>query len=183
MHGLANNVAVRIGEWTGSINFSIIAMDDYACVLGMDFMDKVKAIPIPFANSLCFVENGGASMVPLKRKVELAAVTTQPNPSLLECIVEGLQHDPQAKLLLELIGQGKTHRFWRDDQGLVQTRWGAVFVPRWGYLRKQVISECHDTRWAGLPGAQRIQALVERRFYWPRMVDDIQLFVKTCLVC
>ncbi|KAF2321859.1 hypothetical protein GH714_003191 [Hevea brasiliensis] len=68
-HGVANNVAVKIGEWTGSINFSIVAMDDYACVLGMDFMDKVRAIPIPFANSLCIVENGSTSMVPLKRKV------------------------------------------------------------------------------------------------------------------
>ncbi|KAF2318953.1 hypothetical protein GH714_011949 [Hevea brasiliensis] len=311
-HSVANNVAVKIGEWIGSINFSIVAMDDYACVLGMEFMDKVKAIPIPFANSLCIVEHGGASMVPLKRKsggsslsalqlakgvrkneptflvalhakeegrhsiayesrklndterrytiqekemtavvhciqtwrhyllgskftvktdnvatsyfltqrklspkqarwqafmgefdfvmeykprkanlvadalsrkVELAVVTTQLNPSLLERIVEGLQHDPQAKLLLELIGQGKTRWFWRDDQGLVRTRRGAVFVPRWGCLRKQIISECHDTWWAGHPGAQRTQALVERGYYWPRMVDDIQLFVKTCLIC
>ncbi|KAF2304641.1 hypothetical protein GH714_037241 [Hevea brasiliensis] len=68
-HGVASNIVVKIGEWTGSINFSIVATDDYACVLGMDFMDKVKAIPIPFANSLCIVENGSASMVPLKRKV------------------------------------------------------------------------------------------------------------------
>ncbi|KAF2299433.1 hypothetical protein GH714_031935 [Hevea brasiliensis] len=43
-------------------------MDDYACVLGMNFMDRVKAIPIPFANSLCIVEDGGAFTIPLKRE-------------------------------------------------------------------------------------------------------------------
>ncbi|XP_057994453.1 uncharacterized protein LOC131174696 [Hevea brasiliensis] len=67
MHGIANKVAVRIGEWTDSIDFSIISMDDYVCVLGMSFMDRVKAIPIAFANSLCIIEDGGAYTVPLKR--------------------------------------------------------------------------------------------------------------------
>ncbi|KAF2308988.1 hypothetical protein GH714_027351 [Hevea brasiliensis] len=66
-HGVASKVAVKLGEWTGFLDFSIVSMDDYACVLGMDFMDRVRAIPIPFANSLCIVENGGACMVPLKR--------------------------------------------------------------------------------------------------------------------
>ncbi|KAF2313961.1 hypothetical protein GH714_020949 [Hevea brasiliensis] len=95
---------------------------------GMDFMDKVRAIPIPFANSLCIVESSGACMVPLKRKnrgstlsalqlakgirkneptflVALQAkdvsgamdMPHEPNPSLMERIMEGLQHDPQAK--------------------------------------------------------------------------------------
>ncbi|KAF2299384.1 hypothetical protein GH714_031787 [Hevea brasiliensis] len=93
---------------------------------------------------------------------ELAATNTKPTPSLMERIVEGLQHDLQAKLLIELIGQGKTRRFWKDDQGLVRTRRGAVFVPKWGCLRKAVMQECHDTRWASHPGAQRTQALIER---------------------
>ncbi|KAF2286592.1 hypothetical protein GH714_021001 [Hevea brasiliensis] len=66
-HGVAANVNVRIGEWTGLINFSVVSMDDYSCVLGMDFMDRVRAIPIPFANSLCIVEDKGACTVPLRR--------------------------------------------------------------------------------------------------------------------
>ncbi|KAF2308985.1 hypothetical protein GH714_027337 [Hevea brasiliensis] len=66
-HGVAANVNVRIGEWTGLIDFSVVSMDDYSCVLGMDFMDRVRAIPIPFANSLCIVEDKGACTVPLRR--------------------------------------------------------------------------------------------------------------------
>ncbi|KAF2322158.1 hypothetical protein GH714_007996 [Hevea brasiliensis] len=42
-------------------------MDEYACVLGMSFMDRVKAIPIPFANNMCIVEEGGAYTIPLRR--------------------------------------------------------------------------------------------------------------------
>ncbi|XP_057985426.1 uncharacterized protein LOC110653506 [Hevea brasiliensis] len=66
-HGVAANVGVKIGEWTVFIDFSVVSMDDYSCVLGMDFMDRVKAIPIPFANSLCIVEEKGECTVPLKR--------------------------------------------------------------------------------------------------------------------
>ncbi|KAF2321858.1 hypothetical protein GH714_003189 [Hevea brasiliensis] len=65
----------------------------------------------------------------LIQKVELAATATQPTPGLLELISEGLQHDSQARLIRELVAQGKTRRFWEDDQGLLRTKRGSVFVP------------------------------------------------------
>ncbi|KAF2325761.1 hypothetical protein GH714_036638 [Hevea brasiliensis] len=43
--------------------------------------------------------------------------------------------------------------------------------------------ECHDSRWAGHPGIQRTAALVEDAYFWPRMRDDIEAYVKSCLVC
>ncbi|KAF2319180.1 hypothetical protein GH714_013783 [Hevea brasiliensis] len=66
-HGVATNVAVKIGEWAGHVDFCVVSMDDYSCVLGMSFMDRVKAIPMPFANSMCILEDGKACTVPLKR--------------------------------------------------------------------------------------------------------------------
>ncbi|KAF2298254.1 hypothetical protein GH714_020884 [Hevea brasiliensis] len=50
IHGVTRDVPVKLGEWHGNLDFSIVSMDDYPCVLGVDFMDKVKAIPIPLAN-------------------------------------------------------------------------------------------------------------------------------------
>ncbi|KAH7663392.1 Acid proteases protein [Dioscorea alata] len=69
--GVAHNVEVRLGDWCGRANFSIVPMDDYPVVFGMEFMDQVKAIPIPFANTMCILEEGNASMVPLSREVSL----------------------------------------------------------------------------------------------------------------
>lgn len=45
------------------------------------------------------------------------------------------------------------------------------------------MKECHDSRWAGHPGMHRTLALLEDRFYWPHMSDDVETYVKTCLVC
>jgi hypothetical protein len=29
----------------------------------------------------------------------------------------------------------------------------------------------------------RTQALLERGFYWPKMIDDVDEYVSTCVVC
>ncbi|KAF2286763.1 hypothetical protein GH714_028412 [Hevea brasiliensis] len=63
VHGLARNVKVRIGDWKGTLDFFVVSMDEYQCVLGVEFIDWVKAIPMLFANSICITEGGGTYMV------------------------------------------------------------------------------------------------------------------------
>ena len=68
---VAHDVEVTLGEWHGTLNFSVITMDDYPIVLGMDFLDNVKAVPILLANTMCIVGEGNMSMVPLARESNL----------------------------------------------------------------------------------------------------------------
>ncbi|CAL1380625.1 unnamed protein product [Linum trigynum] len=117
----------------------------------------------------------------LSRKSALAAIS-QPQFPLKERIEEGLSHDPFAKTVVEYIKQGKTRRFWMKG-GLIVTKGERVFVPRWDNLQREIMKECHDSKWAGHPGIERTQALIEEAYYWPRMKDDVELYVKTCLVC
>ncbi|KAH9752508.1 Endonuclease [Citrus sinensis] len=48
---------------------------------------------------------------------------------------------------------------------------------------KEVIKECHDSKWAGHPGIEHTTALVQASYFWPHMRDDIEAYVRTCLVC
>ncbi|XP_017604304.1 uncharacterized mitochondrial protein AtMg00860-like [Gossypium arboreum] len=48
---------------------------------------------------------------------------------------------------------------------------------------KEVMKECHDSKWADHPSIHRTLTLLEDRFYWPHMGDDVETYVKTCLVC
>ena len=50
-------------------------------------------------------------------------------------------------------------------------------------LRRELLKETHDTRWAGHPGEERTLALLARSFHWPKMKEDVQAYVKTCHVC
>ncbi|KAH9723181.1 Endonuclease [Citrus sinensis] len=119
----------------------------------------------------------------LTRKAELTTLSmSQPKSDLVSRIKEGLQQDPLAKDLLEKVLEGKTRRFWQEE-GILLTKGDRLFVPRWGNLRKEVIKECHDSKWAGHPGIERTTALVQASYFWPHMKDDIEAYVRTCLVC
>ncbi|KAL0361689.1 UNVERIFIED_CONTAM: Gypsy retrotransposon integrase-like protein 1 [Sesamum radiatum] len=63
------------------------------------------------------------------------------------------------------------------------TKENRLHVPKGGDLRKSLISECHDTLWAGHQREERTYALVQRTYYWPQMQDDVKTYVRTCLIC
>ncbi|GJX26684.1 actin-related protein 9 [Tanacetum coccineum] len=52
---VAKDVRAKIGEWEGTIDFSVVPMDDFKVVLGLEFLNKVRAFPMQFANSLCIL--------------------------------------------------------------------------------------------------------------------------------
>jgi hypothetical protein len=90
-------------------------------------------------------------------------------------------NDSTYQRLMDQVGKGLVRRYWLED-GLLRAKGNRVYVPA-GSLRRQLLTEAHDTPWAGYPGVERMNALLARRFYWPRMVDDVEVFVKTCLIC
>ncbi|KAF2294589.1 hypothetical protein GH714_012849 [Hevea brasiliensis] len=67
IHGVARDAKVHIGDWHGTLDFFVVSMDDYQCMLGVEFMDQAKVIPMIFANSMCITEGGGTCVVPLLR--------------------------------------------------------------------------------------------------------------------
>ncbi|GKE64791.1 hypothetical protein Tco_1518952 [Tanacetum coccineum] len=50
-------------------------MDDFKVVLGLEFLDKVRAFPMPFANSLCILDGGNTCMVSTERDAKSGANT------------------------------------------------------------------------------------------------------------
>ncbi|KAL0355493.1 UNVERIFIED_CONTAM: Transposon Tf2-12 polyprotein [Sesamum radiatum] len=95
---------------------------------------------------------------------------------------ELLPKDSAAQGLVHLVEQGKARQFWLHD-GLLMTKGNRLYIPKGGDLRKLLISECHDTLWAGHQGEERTYALVHRAYYWPQMRDDVETYVRTCLIC
>ncbi|RVW57491.1 Transposon Ty3-I Gag-Pol polyprotein [Vitis vinifera] len=118
----------------------------------------------------------------LSRKAELASITSQPQGDIVDLLKEGLQHDPVAKSLIALAHEGKTKRFLGGGR-LLYTKGRRLYVPKWGNIRRNLIKECHDTKWAGHPGQRRTRALLESAYYWPQIRDEVEAYVRTCLVC
>ncbi|KAK4388149.1 Transposon Ty3-I Gag-Pol polyprotein [Sesamum angolense] len=83
--------------------------------------------------------------------------------------------------LVEQVKSGLIRKYWLDS-GLLYAKGGWVFVPM-GTLRRRLMRETYDPQWAGHPGIDRMIALLARRYYWPRMEEDVEAYVRNCLVC
>ncbi|KAK2975801.1 hypothetical protein RJ640_022761 [Escallonia rubra] len=114
-------------------------------------------------------------------KVEKLSTTSKAKGEIIKLIKEGLQRDPLAKELLQLVKSGKTQRY-RVKGGQLYTKYGRVYVPKWKDLRRMVIRESHDTQSTVHPGHRRTYALVTMAYFWPQM-KEVQMCVKTCHVC
>ena len=57
----------------------------------------------------------------LSQKVEIATITTA-RCDIQDAIKNGMQHDMEAKKIMELDAQGKIRRFWVEDGFLLTTR-------------------------------------------------------------
>ena len=51
----------------------------------------------------------------LSRKTELASIMSQPQWDIMGLLRERLQHDPMVKSVIVLAHEGKTKRFWVED--------------------------------------------------------------------
>ncbi|KAL2223773.1 UNVERIFIED_CONTAM: Transposon Tf2-11 polyprotein [Sesamum indicum] len=293
--GVAKSVLIKVGAYEGKTNLSVVAMDDFKLILGLEFLRDTRTAVLPHADSLmmlgakpcviptlagrtgeknlsamqfekghkqdeisylgtlCFEEMeevsgptpGGSKellgesedvmpdelprKLPPKRavdhEIELVPGTRPParapyripQPKLVELrkqsadalsrradlanlesiaalsssaaaistkdqVRELLPRDPAARRLIRLVEQGKARHFWIED-GLLMTKGNRVYVPRGGDLRKSLLSECHDTLWAGHQGQERTFASVRRAYHWPQMRDDVETHVRTCLIC
>jgi hypothetical protein len=70
-----------------------------------------------------------------------------------------------------------------NDQGLV-IKWGSrVVVPEDKELRSLLISEFHDSKYAGYFGTSRTRVAVGRMFCWKSLAEDVAKYVSTCVAC
>jgi len=107
---------------------------------------------------------------------------SHPQSSLLDRIKEGLAYDPTIKNKMEYAKEGKTRRFWLEGD-LLYMKGKRLYVSLFGNLRRELLKECYDSLWSGHPRVHRTLALTEENYYWSRLRDDFEAYVKTCLMC
>ncbi|KAL4386950.1 hypothetical protein GQ457_09G011800 [Hibiscus cannabinus] len=76
--GSAKKVPTKVGPWEGNVDYTVVPMDDFDVVLGMDFLTLTEAITVFAASSLLF-QGACPGVVPttmLKRETKrtLAAI-------------------------------------------------------------------------------------------------------------
>jgi len=93
----------------------------------------------------------------LSHKGELADISRLQS-NLRDRIKNGLQHDTLTQTITQLVNE-ETCRFWEEDR-LILTKGKHIYVPSYDNLRREVMKECHDSKWAGHPSVHRTLTLV-----------------------
>ena len=67
LNGVAWDVELQLGPWRRKANFSIVPLDDFTLVLGMEYLRQFNVVPLPKYNSMCILE-GAPYLVPTASK-------------------------------------------------------------------------------------------------------------------
>ncbi|KAL3692137.1 hypothetical protein R1sor_005788 [Riccia sorocarpa] len=134
---------------------------------------------------------GRENVVPdaLSRKEEYMPSSTQvlkamyQGESALERkIREGYMRDSTAKEYLDKIKRGGKVPYVTFREGLLRFKQSRIYVGQ-GKLRAMLLKEAHDVPLAGHKGAKGTLVKLAKQYFWPGMREDVDHFVKTCVVC
>lgn len=100
---------------------------------------------------------------------------------LTSLIKEGTAHDEEAQRRMALIAPDDP-RAALDESGQLLVG-GKVFVPDYENLRLKITQAFHDHHLAGHPGIRRTTRRIRERYWWPKLGEYVENFVKSCEVC
>ena len=64
--GMVKNVSLVVGTWQGTVDFTVVPLDDFKVVLGMEFFRQAKAVPTPHLQQIVILEEKTPCMVPAR---------------------------------------------------------------------------------------------------------------------
>ncbi|KAF2282496.1 hypothetical protein GH714_044019 [Hevea brasiliensis] len=163
--GVARGVSCQMGPWNGKIDFTVTPLDDFDVVIGMEFLKRARAIPVPATDCILLmgdkpctiptsfspisekkllsalqfkkgVKRGDVICAPLKHLAQLSR--SQVDTSLRRKIRDSLKKDPQAVALMKLVEEGKTRQFWLEDD-LLMTRRNRVVAAYIGSVEARIL--------------------------------------------
>ena len=68
--GLAKDVTLRLGQWSGLCNFMVVPLDDFEVIMGIDFFVKAKVTIMPHLGGIFIGDEHCPCFVPKIKKPE-----------------------------------------------------------------------------------------------------------------
>ncbi|CAI7784235.1 unnamed protein product [Closterium sp. NIES-53] len=106
-----------------------------------------------------------------------AILLAQTRPLLTGLFTHGYQTDP-------FFTGGNSQQF-AAARGVYYVKAGTdrIWVPGYTLLRELLLQEAHDGATSGHFGVEKTQQQLQRYYYWPEMLTDVQRHVASCPTC
>jgi len=138
------------------------------------------------SSKLLAVKDEAAPPIPeqisaVTRQQQQAASSSTPS-LLLDQLKGAAESDAQYQRLMKLDDeeQRKHHLSVKDGVLLKHDR---MYVPSCSKVKASILAECHDAKLSGHLGSQKTLEQVQRRFYWPKMDEEVRAYVTSCDAC
>jgi hypothetical protein len=66
--GIAYAIPLKVGEWSGKVNFLVVPLDGFDIILGNEFFVLAKAIPMPFLGGMLIMDESQPCFVKAVKK-------------------------------------------------------------------------------------------------------------------
>ncbi|XP_039053215.1 uncharacterized protein LOC120195204 [Hibiscus syriacus] len=71
--GVTKGIEITVGGWSGKEAIKVIPPDKFDFVLGLSFLDRINAFPVPFVDCLCIPDPKQQCIVPVSRGPRIEA--------------------------------------------------------------------------------------------------------------
>ena len=115
-------------------------------------------------------------------KVMEAETATPESNSLLFLLIELQKRDALAvekRARLQKAGDAD----WNIGGDKLLRHQRKAYVPNDAAVRSEIMKICHDDPTAGHFGQDKTLKLIQRKYYWPKMGNDVKEYVRTCDIC
>ena len=99
------------------------------------------------------------------------------NQNLLEEIKLAYQEDSKCE---EILRNEVEDYVVKDDLIYFE---GKLYIPDDDSIKTKLLYEAHDATISGHAGAARVSELLSRNYYWPKLLEDVKIYVKSCYKC
>ena len=111
---------------------------------------------------------------------QVSALTLQ--PTIFDGMKGAQELDPILVGIKEEVLEGRNTAFSLSQDGILNFN-GRLCVPNDEELRKQILSEAHETPYSIHPGATKMYQDLREHFWWNGMKRDVAEYVSKCLTC
>ncbi|XP_010520609.1 PREDICTED: uncharacterized protein LOC104799666 [Tarenaya hassleriana] len=112
----------------------------------------------------------------------LSLTPKESTSTLIERAVVGQRDDPLLARYMDHIEDYSLKGYRIDEQGALRLG-NRLCVPNDQELRREILSEAHQSKLAIHPGASKMYQGLRRWYTWPRIKRDVADYVARCLTC
>jgi hypothetical protein len=111
-------------------------------------------------------------------------VDIEVNNEIIDDIKVAYANDATCRKLIQQFGDNQQHDTTLtlvDD--IICKNINRVYIPNDDDIKKRLLSECHNIPLAAHCGISKMYERLKRRWYWPKMKRDVEVYCNSCLQC